>query len=223
MGKTVNANTLREFIATSSSGKDVHLPEDSVLTPSAKDLAKEMGLNICRGGVQVASFASQQGPTSIAGKKEVASAASRESCCAQPANLEMETMVRQAMADYMKPACPNPHAVHFKAANLVHQDFDKAPPGQKVTMTDVITARDSNLAAGFMKYDHSQLPWHVTYDEMDYVIEGEFVLKVNEQVFHAGPGDVLYIPKDSQVVFASPSTCTVFYAIYPANWEELCD
>ena len=223
MGKTVNANTLREYITTSSSGKDVYLPEDSVLTPSAKDLAKEMGLNICRGDIQVACFGLQQTPTSISGKKEAACALPAENCSARPANSELETMVRQAMADYMKPACTNPHAVHFRAADLVHQEFDKAPPGQKVTMTDVITARDSNLAAGFMKYDHSQLPWHVTYDEIDYVIEGEFVLKVNEQVFHAGPGDVLYIPKDSQVVFASPSTCTVFYAIYPANWEELCD
>ena len=221
MGKTVNANTLREFLTTNSAGKDVYLPEDSVLTPSAKDLAKELGLNICRGDVQVANFAVMQTPTAMAGKTEAA-AQTQQSCSVKPATPELEAMVRKAMTDCMKPACPNPHAVHFKAADLVHKDFDKAPPGQKVTMTDVITARDSNLAAGFMKYDHSQLPWHVTYDEIDFVLEGEFVLKVNEQTFHAGPGDVLYIPKDSQVVFASPSTCTVFYAIYPANWEELC-
>lgn len=222
MGKTVNANTLREYIATSSCGKDVYLPEDSVLTPSAKDLAKEMGLNICRGSVQVASFGAQQTPTALAGKTEAAPAAAATCCSQTTADGDLEAMVRKTIADCMKPACANPHAVHFKAANLVHQDFDKAPPGQKVTMTDVITARDSNLAAGFMKYDHSQLPWHVTYDEIDFVLEGEFVLKVDDQVFHAGPGDVLYIPKDSQVVFSSPTTCTVFYAIYPANWEELC-
>ncbi|WP_242832481.1 cupin domain-containing protein [Desulfosporosinus orientis] len=58
---------------------------------------------------------------------------------------------------------------------------------------------------------------------MDYVIEGDFVLEVAGQTFRAKAGDVVYIPKGSQVVFSSPNFCKVFYYTYPANWADFCD
>ncbi|MCO5387332.1 MAG: cupin domain-containing protein [Desulfosporosinus sp.] len=106
---------------------------------------------------------------------------------------------------------------------MVIQPFLEAPPGQKVGLVDVIDSRVGNLASGFMTFDHSKLPWFLNYDEVDYVIEGEFVLEVEGQVFRAKPGDVVYIPKGSQVVFSSPSFCKVFYCTYPANWADFCD
>jgi len=87
----------------------------------------------------------------------------------------------------------------------------------------VIDSRVGNLACGFMTFDHSRLPWLLNYDEVDYIIEGDFVLEVEGKVFHAKAGDVVYIPKGSQVVFSSPTFCKVFYATYPANWADFCE
>jgi ethanolamine utilization protein EutQ len=67
----------------------------------------------------------------------------------------------------------------------------------------------------------SQLPWHLTYDEIDYVVEGEFELQINGTVNKCKAGDVLSIPKGSSVVFGSPFYAKVFYVTYPANWEEI--
>ncbi|MHB8075487.1 cupin domain-containing protein, partial [Desulfosporosinus fructosivorans] len=75
----------------------------------------------------------------------------------------------------------------------------------------------------FMTFDHSRLPWFLNYDEVDYIIEGDFVLEVEGQVFRAVAGEVIYIPKGSEVVFSSPTFCKVFYATYPANWAEFCE
>ena len=232
MGKTINANTLRELISAQGGGKTVSLPADGVLTPSAKDLAKELGLDVCRGDVQVTAYASNPEPTAMAGKKKDASpcpAPAQPAQCAVPASAGACTdatlveMVKQVVGQLVKPACPNPRAVHFSADKMVHVPFDQAPPGQKITMTDVITSRDANLGAGFMRYDHSQLNWHLTYDEINYVVDGDYVLKVGDETFYGKPGDVLYIPADSHVTFASPTSCTVFYVVYPSNWDELCD
>jgi len=74
-----------------------------------------------------------------------------------------------------------------------------------------------------MTFDHAKLPWLLNYDEVDYVIEGEFVLEVEGKVFRAKAGDVVYIPKGSQVIFSSPTFCKVFYATYPANWADFCE
>ncbi len=236
MGRTINAAALRELIACQGGGKQVSVPVDGVLTPSAKDLAKELGLDICRGDIQVTTYASCPEPTAMAGKKKdsvtavaAAAAAPAPDCQAQPAaaavcgDANVVEMVKQIVGQLVKPACPNPRPVHFKAENMVHVPFDQAPPGQKITMTDVVTSREANLGAGFMRYDHSQLNWHLTYDEINYVVEGEYVLKIGDQTFYGKPGDVLYIPADSHVTFASPTSCTVFYVVYPSNWDELCD
>ena len=33
-------------------------------------------------------------------------------------------------------------------------------------------------------------------------------------------GDIIFIPKDSEIVFATPSTVRFMYVTYPANWSE---
>ena len=229
MGRTISAATLREIIASQGGVKQLQIPDDGVLTPSAKDLAKELGLDICRGDVKVTSFASAPGPSSIAGRKkeaDVPCVATQEASCKQPAmcgDAETVAMVKKIVGQLVKPACASPRPMHVSAADIVHVPFPQAPPGQKITMTDVVTARDANLGAGFMRYDHSQLSWHLTYDEINYVVDGDYVLKIGEQTFYGKPGDVLYIPADSHVTFASPTSCTVFYVVYPSNWDELCD
>jgi ethanolamine utilization protein EutQ len=135
---------------------------------------------------------------------------------------DLKKKVRKILEETLKPACPNPQALHVRGDQVVIQPFDQAPPGQRIGLTDVVTAKEGNLCAGFMTFDHSKLPWLLNYDEADYIIEGDFVLKVGDKVFQAKAGDVVYIPKGSQVIFSSPTFCKVFYVTYPANWTDFC-
>jgi ethanolamine utilization protein EutQ (cupin superfamily) len=43
----------------------------------------------------------------------------------------------------------------------------------------------------------SNVEWTVTYDEFLFIHSGRFQLKIGEDIFHAGPGDSLWIPKDT--------------------------
>ncbi|HBW34344.1 cupin domain-containing protein [Desulfosporosinus sp. BICA1-9] len=224
MGRFISAAVLRDLAKLD---KNVVLEEDSVLTPSAKDLAKELGITISKGRQEIVSRSVvSQSTEPLANQKssvKEVSVSSGNSTDAGSQSEDLKKAVQKILGEVLKPACENPKATHVKGETVVIQPFLEAPPGQKVGLVDVIDSRVGNLASGFMTFDHSRLPWFLNYDEVDYVIEGEFVLEVEGQVFRAKPGDVVYIPKGSQVVFSSPTFCKVFYATYPANWADFCD
>ena len=196
--------TEEELRTLAGDGKEVAIPAGSVLTPSALDMAKFMNLNLIR---------TEPGATAPQG--------AAPSFCGEASDDEIRRIVRTVLAEKTKPACANPRVTYVKGDSVKLDPFPQAPPGQVIHMTDVVTSREGNLAAGFMTFDKSQLPWHLTYDEVDYVVEGTFTLQANGKTYTCGAGDVMYIPKDTQVVFGSPSTCKVLYVTYPANWAEV--
>ena len=200
MAKLISAAELRELAGDS---KQVVVPAGAVLTPSAYDLAKEMNLAIIRQSV---------GTEQTANRQETKPA---------PCASEVQEIVRRVLDKMTKPACANPRLTHVKADGIALEPFDQAPPGQKIKLKDVITSREANLGAGFMEFDRSELPWHLTYDEVDYVVEGIFTLQSGGTTYTCKAGDVLYIPKDTKVVFGSPTQARVFYVTYPANWADL--
>lgn len=227
MGRFISAAILREL---AKNGKEISLEKNCVLTPSAQELVKELGVTITRGN-QVISAAKNKrvsvsqtqvftARTAASDSVPLSASAISEQNAIEP---DLKKKVQKILEETLKPACPNPRALHVRGDQVVIQPFDQAPPGQRIGLTDIVTANEGNLCAGFMTFDHSELPWFLNYDEADYIIEGDFMLKVGDQVFRAKAGDVVYIPKGSQVVFSSPTFCKVFYVTYPANWADFCD
>lgn len=218
MKRLVTAVDLRRMIEHGE--KTLVVSADSIISPSAQDLAKELSLEICRqGSISHVMQHPQAVQSSLAPKALLADNESQKASAKGEA--EIRGLIIKVLAEYLKPACAEPKVTQVKGQEVMIPAFDQAPSGQKIGMIDVITSREGNLGAGFMTYDHSKLPWHLTYDEVDYVIEGEFHLEVNHQHLKGGPGDVIYIPKGSHVVFSSPSYAKVFYVTYPSNWAEL--
>lgn len=199
MAKLISAAELREMAGDS---KQVAVPAGAILTPSAYDLAKELNLTIIR-------------------QSEAEKPAGRPQVGQEPCVNEVQEIVRRVLDKMTKPACANPRLTHVKAAGISMEPFEQAPPGQQIKLKDVITSREANLGAGFMEFDRSEFPWHLTYDEVDYVVEGTFTLQSGGVTYTCKAGDVLYIPKDTKVVFGSPTQARVFYVTYPANWADL--
>jgi ethanolamine utilization protein EutQ len=205
----------------------VCLPDDSILTPSAKDFAAKAGLTVTRGNVEVMAPSASSANFKRQSKDAKSANQGEKETCATPSAIDcvsdsmIKDVVQKVMDGMMKPACENPRFTHIFHDDIIIGPFDKAPAGQNIKMTDVVTAREANLAAGFMIFEKSHLPWHLTYDEIDYVVEGEFELRIDGMVHKGKAGDVMSIPKGSSVVFGSPSRAKVFYVTYPANWEEI--
>ncbi len=101
-----------------------------------------------------------------------------------------------------------------------------ASPGTQVGLKDVVTAADgSPLAAGYMQLDAAggplgTLPWTLSYDEIDVVLDGELVITRGAEVVRGGPGDVLFIPKGSTITFGTPRHARFVYVAFPADWNS---
>jgi len=191
--------TETELRAMAGDSKQVTIPAGSILTPSAQDMVRFMNISVVREGSPSPSSTAEKGSS----------------------DEEIRRIVHKVLDQRLKPICPNPRLTHVKGASVTLEPFGQAPPGQNIKLTDVITSREGNLGAGFMSFDRSELPWHLTYDEVDYVVEGVFTLQANGRTYTCQAGDVMYIPKDTHVVFGSPSQTRVFYVTYPANWADV--
>lgn len=108
--------------------------------------------------------------------------------------------------------------VHVQGTSVRLGKFSGAP---NVGLADVVTGKDgSPMTAGFMAWRcEDSFSWQLDYDEIDYVLEGVLHLGIDGRVIAAGPGDVLYIPKGSRVLFGTPNRVRVFYVTYPAEWQ----
>ncbi|MGL5722677.1 MAG: cupin domain-containing protein, partial [Brevinema sp.] len=97
--------------------------------------------------------------------------------------------------------------------------------GQKIPgvyASDVLTLQESpRLGLAVMEMDHTEFPWTLRYDEVDYIVDGVLEIEINGETVRGAAGDMIYIPKDSSIKFRTPSTARFVCIMYPANWTEL--
>lgn len=134
----------------------------------------------------------------------------------ETANLErlVRQVVRELLAGGVKKV-PVPALSVSEAHRL-----DTGKSGDRVYTRDLFSVAESpRLGAGIMEMTDSRFPWRLTYDEMDYIIEGQLDVIEQGRTTSAGPGELLYIPKDSSIEFAARGHCRFLYFVYPANWQ----
>lgn len=94
---------------------------------------------------------------------------------------------------------------------------------QDVRVYDLATLEEApNMGAGLMELlDGADFEWTLTYDEYDYVMEGELQIVLDSGTVLTGrPGDILYIPKNTHIHFRTPERARYVYFVYPANWQQ---
>ena len=89
-----------------------------------------------------------------------------------------------------------------------------------VALKDVVTLEEApRMGCGIMELDHTSFEWTLTYDEYDMVIDGTLEIEIDGRVLSAGPGEIIYIPKNSHIHFQTPTTARYAYFVYPADWQ----
>ncbi len=97
-------------------------------------------------------------------------------------------------------------------------DLDLTPNDQGAAVLATVNAGVSGtMGAGIGTFEDCAIAWTVTYDEVLFIADGEFTLRVGDDVYEAGPGDILWIPKDTALVYEAKGKVTFFYAVYPAS------
>ena len=132
---------------------------------------------------------------------------------------ELEALVRQLVEQKLR-QCPvvpaQPQQVVFSPADRLETGSDR----NRVYTHDLYTLEQSpRLGAGVMEITASTFPWRLEYDEIDYVLEGTLEIQCCGQAVRAKQGELLLIPKGSEIHFSAPDYAKFLYFTYPADWQ----
>lgn len=189
----------------------------SIITPSARDTAREMGLEILPGDGPPAEVRNQ------------CQAISGDTAEVSPSPELVANIVQKVLAMLganSVAAGPvverHPSGVRLvRGETVVGEPFPTGRPGDRVFLKDALPVAESpNMCAGFITMEKSSFNWELRYDEYDYIIDGELDITVDGEVFHGRAGDVFFIPRGTAVTFGSRGSAKFFYVTYPANWRD---
>ncbi|WP_102401200.1 cupin domain-containing protein [Haloimpatiens massiliensis] len=204
--------------------KVFYLEGSEIITPSANDLAKNSGI-----------IFTTEAPAPKIEHVEAKKAPNMPNIEGMDVEMMlnffktmMDKGLLQQMLECLKPknvlfeAESDPSGLKVVRGNTVKMDvFDTGNPDAKVYFQELVNKEESKMSAGFLIIENSKFDWELTYEEIDYVIEGTLTVEVNGKTYTAYPGDVLFVPSGSKVVWGSPDKARVFYTTYPANWADL--
>ncbi|OPF51052.1 ethanolamine utilization protein EutQ [Clostridium baratii] len=223
MKKLICAKDMEEFLDTGE--KVFYIDKDIILTPSAKDIAKNNGISIT---------------TEEISEKEICSKSAK--CLESIETKSLDSMkllemfkqiVNEGLLQEMLKILATGESSKFvssidesglkvvRGSSVKMDVFDTGNPNNKVFFQELISKDESKMSAGFLIIEDSKFEWELTYEEIDYVIEGTVTVEINGKTYEANAGDVLFVPKGSKVVWGSPNKAKLFYATYPANWADL--
>ena len=171
----------------------IELAPDDLVTPEAVDVAKDLGVALKRM------------------EKD-------------PLEADVRAVV-QAMSGGVldrRPAAARGAKVRVVRGNQVQLEpfgTDVKRPGMNIRTRDIVgEAEGSPMGAGLMSFEEGSFPWTLNYDEIDYVIEGELEIRVEDESYVGHPGDVIFIPRGTSILFCTPTRCRFLYVTFPANW-----
>ena len=185
---------------------------DTIITPSAKDAAEAYGIRFTDSISQPEAVCAN----AFAGMDKMDAAG----LCQL-----LKTILEQGgLQTPSKPYEEEHHGNGLKVVRgrTVKMDvFDTGNPDATAYFQELVSKDESHISAGFLIIENSKFDWELTYEEIDYVIEGTLTITIDGKTYTAHAGDVLFVPANSKVVWGSPDRARVFYATYPANWADL--
>lgn len=133
-------------------------------------------------------------------------------------------IVMKVLQESSKPAVQEDFVKEKDPSDIIRIQTDtvKCEPFKQegVALKDVVTLDEApRMGCGIMELDHTSFEWTLTYDEYDMVIDGILEIEIDGRVVSAGPGEIIYIPKNSHIHFQTPSKARYAYFVYPADWQ----
>ncbi len=132
---------------------------------------------------------------------------------------KLEEIIRQVLLEHLGGGV---QAVKVPAIAVTEAHrMNTGNPGDQVYTRDLFTLEQSpRLGVGIMEMTDTTFPWTLNYDEMDYVVEGRLDILCNGQKVSAGPGELIHIPKGSEIQFSVTGHARFLYFVYPADWQN---
>ncbi|MCY1508048.1 Ethanolamine utilization protein EutQ [compost metagenome] len=92
------------------------------------------------------------------------------------------------------------------------------PPGGASVARAISNEVSPNMGIGFALWDGAEVAWTVLYDEVIFVIEGCFELRANGELYRVEPGQLLWIPEGTELVYGGHALFG--YVVHPGDWKQ---
>ncbi|AFM40584.1 ethanolamine utilization protein [Desulfosporosinus acidiphilus SJ4] len=222
MKKLVSANEIKT--AAEKGQKLFYVDGNTIITPSAKDLAKELGVEF-----STCSTAAEDHSCNTAGTQKNVNLGTElnrdviyQVVKAVLTNKFLQNISGQVPeSPFLSESEPKSGLKIVRGRSVNFETFDTGNPNTNVAYREVVSKNDSQMSAGFLTIEKSSFDWELCYEEIDIILEGSLSITINEKTYEACQGDVLFVPKGSKVTWSSSSYVKLFYVTYPANWPDL--
>ena len=138
----------------------------------------------------------------------------------------IEALVRQIVNEKLMPTKHVDQSgiasIQLPKINVSEEDrLDTGNPNDRVYTKDLFSLQESpRLGCGLMVMKDTTFDWKLEYDEIDYVISGRLDILIDGRKVSAGPGEIILIPKGSQIQFSVTGDARFVYVTYPADWQS---
>ncbi|MFG5861987.1 ethanolamine utilization protein EutQ [Metapseudomonas sp. CR1201] len=105
--------------------------------------------------------------------------------------------------------------VDHRNLDFVHRG---GPPGIASVARAISNEISPNLGIGFALWDGAEVAWTLLYDEVIFVIEGCFELRANGELYRVEPGQLLWIPEGTELVYGGHALFG--YVVHPGDWKQ---
>jgi len=86
---------------------------------------------------------------------------------------------------------------------------------------EVTEGFSEHIACSVCEFENCHMEWTVNYDEYLYCIDGALTLETEEGDFSLHPGDGIWLPNGTWLIYKAGKKATCLAAVYPANWHDL--
>lgn len=183
----------------SENKKDVYIEEGTIITPAARDYVKLNNM----------VFVERKEECKMMDKLDVAGLSKED------LYKILKVLVDRGLLDVeTKPYQAEKSGNGFKLVRGNTAKLEALFPdtnGDKVKYVELIHAEDSPMQSGYFTIDRSCFKTTTEIFETYYIVEGVLDIKVNGNKFRAYKGDVLSIPKGSEIECSSEGFVNIFY------------
>jgi len=185
-----------------------YVQAESIITPSAKDIAKDQGIQIILGS----------SPSSVPSSSLPLSSSSAPSSPLDPAIVAK--IVGEVMACLNLTKQPSqliknvdPSGLRLvKGDSVVLEKYDTGNLQDNVMIKELFNSRESsNISAGFMTLEKTSYSTHIKQDEFQYILDGTLECSVNGNRYIGKAGDAIFIPADTKVTFSTSHNVKLLY------------
>lgn len=193
--------------------KTLYVPPKTIVTPAAKDAARDCGVRIVFEDQPPAVPAADQDP--VPAQAPASISAELIARIVQEVIAGMHGGKTEALPD--KIADPSGMRL-VRGDSVVLDDYPTGHPQDKIRMKELFTAKESpHLSAGFMSLEDTAFTSEPKYEEMAYILEGTVECIVSGRKYTGRPGDTFYLPANTRITLSTMGKAKLFYVTYPAH------